>query len=105
MAEPPESVSLFPVHRDERNRTKALSWGVGLAVFLVFFGVYSFRLGIEPVFMHDDYEYTYPSFSLAERGNLGSPVLGPVFNLPNRTYHFTAFYFFAVHAGLIRIFG
>ena len=62
------------------NRS-ALSWGVGLAVFLVFFGVYSFRLGIEPVFMHDDYEYTYPSFSLAERGNLGSPVLGPVFNL------------------------
>jgi hypothetical protein len=55
--------------------------------------------------MHDDYEYTYPSFSLAERGNLGSPVLGPVFNLPNRTYHFTAFYFFLVHAGLIRTFG
>jgi hypothetical protein len=105
MAEPPESVSLFPVNRDERNRAKAHSWGVGLAVFLVFFGVYSFRLGIEPVFMHDDYEYTYPSFSLAERGNLGSPVLGPVFNLPNRTYHFTAFYFFAVHSGLIRIFG
>ena len=87
------------------NRSKAFSWGVGLAVFLVFFGVYSFRLGIEPVFMHDDYEYTYPSFSLAERGNLGSPVLGPAFNLPNRTYHFTAYYFWLVHAGLIRVFG
>jgi hypothetical protein len=84
---------------------KALSLGVGVAVFLVFFGVYSFRLGIQPFFMHDDYEYTYPSFSLAERGNLGSPLLGPTFNLPNRTYHFTAFYFFVVHAGLIRAFG
>jgi hypothetical protein len=87
------------------NGPKMLSWVIALAVFLVFFGVYSFRLGIEPVFMHDDYEYTYPSFSLVERGNLGSPVLGPAFNLPNRTYHFTAYYFWLVHAGLIRAFG
>jgi hypothetical protein len=87
------------------DRSKAFSWGVGLAVFLVFIGVYSFRLGIEPVFEHDDYEYTYPSFSLAERGNLGSPVLGPAFNLPNRTYHFTAYYFWLAHAGLIRALG
>jgi hypothetical protein len=86
------------------NGTKMLSWVIALAVFLVFFGTCSFRLGIEPVFMHDDYEYTYPSFSLVERGNLGSPLLGPAFNLPNRTYHFTAYYFWLAHAGLIRVF-
>jgi len=67
---------------------KALAWALALMVFLVFFGVYSFRLGIEPAFMHDDYEYTYPSFSLAERGNFGSPLLGTGFNVANRTYHF-----------------
>ena len=84
---------------------KKLSWPLGLAVFLVFFGVYSFRLGIEPEFWHDDYEYTYPSFSLAERGNFGSPLLGTAFNIQNRTYHFTVYYYATVHAALIRIFG
>jgi hypothetical protein len=51
-----------------------LSGLVALAVGLIFFGVYSYRLGIAPTFSHDDYEYTYPSFSLAERGTFGSPL-------------------------------
>ena len=84
---------------------RKLSWLVGLAVFAVFFGVYSYRLGIEPAFWHDDYEYTYPSFSLAERGDFGSPLLGTAFNIQNRTYHFTIYYYATVHAVLIRIFG
>ena len=84
---------------------RKLSWLVGLAVFLVFFGVYSYRLGIEPAYWHDDYEYTYPSFSLAERGDFGSPLLGTAFNIQNRTYHFTIYYYATVHAVLIRIFG
>ena len=84
---------------------KRLSWLVGPAVFLLFFGVYSYRLGIEPTYWHDDYEYTYPSFSLAERGNFGSPLLGTAFNIQNRTYHFTIYYYATVHAALIRIFG
>jgi hypothetical protein len=84
---------------------KKLSWPLALAVFFVFFGVYSYRLGIEPEFWHDDYEYTYPSFSLAERGNLGSPLLGTAFNIQNRTYHFTIYYYATVHAALIRMFG
>lgn len=53
-----------------------LPWFVAPAVFLLFFGVYSFRLGIHPELMPDDYEYTYPSFSLAQRGNFGSPPVG-----------------------------
>jgi hypothetical protein len=85
--------------------TKRLSWPAALTVFLVFFGVYSFRLGVEPIFWHDDYEYTYPSFSLAERGNFGSPLLGTAFNVQNRTYHFTIYYYATVHAALIRLFG
>jgi len=84
---------------------RKFSWLVGLAAFLVFFGVYSYRLGIEPTFWHDDYEYTYPSFSLAERGDFGSPLLGTAFNIQNRTYHFTIYYYATVHAVLIRIFG
>jgi hypothetical protein len=84
---------------------RKLSWLGGLAVFLVFFGVYSYRLGIEPEFWHDDYEYSYPSFSLAERGNFGSPLLGTAFNIQNRTYHFTVYYYATVHAALIRVFG
>jgi hypothetical protein len=66
--------------------------------------VYSFRLGVEPIFWHDDYEYTYPSFSLAARGNLGSPLFGPGLNVENRTYRPT-YYFSTVHALLIRVFG
>jgi hypothetical protein len=88
-----------------KKLTKKLSGAVALAVFLIFFGVYSYRLGIEPTFNHDDYEYTYPSFSLAERGNFGSPLLGDAFNIANRTYHFTIYYYATVHAVLIRIFG
>ena len=84
---------------------RKFSWLVGLAVFVLFFGVYSYRLGIEPAFWHDDYEYTYPSFSLAERGDFGSPLLGTAFNIQNRTYHFTIYYYATVHAVLIRIFG
>jgi hypothetical protein len=82
-----------------------LAWLVGMALFLAFFGVYSYRLGIEPELWHDDYEYTYPSFSLAERGDFGSPLLGTAFNIDHRTYHFTVYYYATVHAILIRIFG
>jgi hypothetical protein len=84
---------------------RKLSGAVALAVFLIFFGVYSFRLGVAPKFMHDDYEYTYPSFSLAERGNFGSPLLGTGLNIQNRTYNLTVYYYATVHAVLIRIFG
>ena len=84
---------------------RKLSWIVALAVFAVFFGVYSFRLGIQPVLMHDDFEYTYPSFSLAEHGSFGSPLLGPGLNIPNRTYNLIVYYYASVHAVLIRIFG
>jgi hypothetical protein len=65
---------------------KKLTWAVALAVFALFFGVYSFRLGVRPELWHDDFEYTYPSYSLAERGNFGSPLLGPGLNIQNRTY-------------------
>ncbi|HWW94772.1 MAG TPA: hypothetical protein VN375_15500 [Vicinamibacteria bacterium] len=82
-----------------------LSGLVALAVGLIFFGVYSYRLGIAPTFTHDDYEYTYPSFSLAERGTFGSPLLGPGLNAQNRTYNLTVYYYATVHAVLIRIFG
>ena len=75
---------------------KKLSWAVALAAFLVFFGVYSFRLGIEPAFRHDDYVYTYPSFSLAERGDFGSPLFGPGLNVEKRTYALTGYYYFTV---------
>jgi hypothetical protein len=84
---------------------KKLSWVVAPAVFLLFFGVYSFRLGISPKLMHDDYEYTYPSFSLAERGSLGSPLVGPGLNVENRTYSLIIYYYVTVHAALIRLFG
>ncbi len=84
---------------------KKLSWVVAPAVFLLFFGIYSFRLGIQPALMHDDYEYTYPSFSLAERGNFGSPLLGPGLNIENRTYNLIVYYYASVHAVLIRVFG
>jgi hypothetical protein len=33
-----------------------LSGLVALAVGLIFFGVYSYRLGIAPTFSHDDYD-------------------------------------------------
>jgi hypothetical protein len=80
-------------------------WTVAALVFVAFFGVYSFRLGVEPLLFGDDYDYTYPSFSLAERGNFGSPLLGPGFNVETRTYRLTVYYYAAVHAVLIRIFG
>jgi hypothetical protein len=82
-----------------------LAWIVALAIFVVFFGVYSFRLGIEPALMHDDYEYTYPSFSLAERGNFGSPLLGTALNIQKRTYNLIVYYYASVHAVLIRLYG
>lgn len=84
---------------------KKLTWAVALAVFALFFGVYSFRLGIRPELWHDDFEYTYPSFSLAERGNFGSPLLGPGLNIQNRTYNLIVYYYAGVHAVLIRLFG
>lgn len=82
-----------------------LSWAAAVAVFLVFFDVYSFRLGIKPELWHDDYEYTYPAFSLAERGNLGSPLLGTSLGIHERTYSLIVYYYAAVHSLLIRIFG
>jgi hypothetical protein len=82
-----------------------LSWTVGIVVFLAFFGLYTFRLGIKPVLMHDDFEYTYPSFSLIERGNFGSPLLGPGLNIEKRTYNLIVYYYATVHAVLIRAFG
>jgi hypothetical protein len=82
-----------------------LAWAIALFVFLLFFGLYSFRLGIRPALMHDDYEYTYPSFSLAERGDFGSPLLGPGLNIERRTYNLTVYYYATVHAALIRLYG
>jgi hypothetical protein len=84
---------------------RRLPWIAALAVFGLFFGVYSFRLGVRPVLMHDDFEYTYPSFSLAERGNFGSPLLGTGLNIQNRTYNLVVYYYASVHAVLIRMFG
>ena len=84
---------------------RRISWLIAPAVFVVFFATYSFRLGIAPALMHDDFEYTYPSFSLAERGNFGSPLLGPGLNIENRTYNLIVYYYASVHAVLIRLFG
>jgi hypothetical protein len=84
---------------------KKFSWFVAAAVFLAFFAIYSYRLGVKPALMHDDYEYTYPSFSLAARGDFGSPLLGPGFNIEKRTYSLTVYYYASVHAALIRVFG
>jgi len=81
------------------------AWVAAVLVFVFFYAFYSFRLGIEPALMHDDYEYTYPSFSLAERGDFGSPLLGPGLNVEKRTYNLIVYYYASVHAVLIRIFG
>jgi hypothetical protein len=82
-----------------------LSWPAAAVIFLVFFGTYSHRLGIRPELWHDDYEYTYPSYSLAERGELGSPLLGTGLDIHKRTYSLIVYYYSAVHAVLIRQFG
>lgn len=82
-----------------------LAWVLAPVVFLAFFGVYSYRLGVQPALMHDDFEYTYPSFDLAERGRFGSPLLGPGLNIENRTYNLIVYYYASVHAVLIRLFG
>jgi len=84
---------------------RKLSWLAALVVFAALFASYSYRLGIQPLLMHDDYEYTYPSFSLAEHGNLGSPLLGPGLNIQNRTYNLIVYYYALVHSVLIRLFG
>jgi hypothetical protein len=84
---------------------KALPWVASLAVFVVFFAVYSYRLGIKPVLWHDDYEYTYPSFSLAEHASIGSPLLGTGLDIDKRTYNLPVYYYASVHALLIRLFG
>jgi hypothetical protein len=84
---------------------KKLAGLTAAIVFLAFFRAASFGLGIRPALMHDDFEYTYPSFSLAERGNFGSPLLGPGLNIENRTYNLTVYYYATVHAALIRVFG
>lgn len=84
---------------------RTLAWLVAAFVFVSFFALYSYRLGVDPALMHDDYEYTYPSFSLVERGNFGSPLLGPGLNIENRTYNLIVYYYASVHAVLIRVFG
>ena len=84
---------------------KKLTWAAAVAVVLLFFNVYSFRLGIKPVLWHDDFEYTYPSFSLAQHGNLGSPLLGTALGIHDRTYNLIVYYYACVHAVLIRLYG
>ena len=85
--------------------SRAAPWVVAVVVFVALFETYSFRLGVDPRLMHDDFEYTHPSYSLAERGDYGSPLLGHGFNVDRRTYHFAVYYYAAVHAALIRVFG
>ncbi len=82
-----------------------IAWAAAPVVFLTLFGGYAFRLGIQPALEHDDFEYTYPSFDLAERGSFGSPLLGPGLNVANRTYNLIVYYYASVHAVLIRLFG
>jgi hypothetical protein len=77
---------------------------VGAIVFVVGFAAIT-RLGVVPQFMHDDYEYTYPSFSLARMGEFGSPLMGTGLNVEHRTYNFTMYYYATVHAALIRMYG
>jgi hypothetical protein len=84
---------------------RRLAWIAAALVFATVFAAYSYRLGVAPVLEHDDYEYTYPSFSFAEHGNYGSPLLGPGFNIERRTYSLTVYYYATVHGALIRIFG
>jgi hypothetical protein len=84
---------------------KVLPWLAATLVFAAFFAIYSYHLGVAPAFMHDDYEYTYPSFTLAEHGSFGSPLLGTGLNIGNRTYNLTIYYYATVHALLIRLFG
>lgn len=84
---------------------RRLPWIAAASVFLAVFAAYSYRLGLAPVLEHDDYEYTYPSFSLAAHGHYGSPLLGPGFNIEHRTYSLTVYYYATVHAALIRVFG
>lgn len=84
---------------------KVLPWLAATLVFAAFFATYSYHLGVAPAFMHDDYEYTYPSFALAERASFGSPLLGTGLNIGNRTYNLTIYYYATVHALLIRLFG
>jgi hypothetical protein len=86
-------------------RSRSLCWLLALLVFVGVFAAFSYRLGLQPVFEHDDYEYTYPSFSLAAHGHYGSPLLGPGFNIERRTYNLTIHYYATVHAALIRVFG
>lgn len=84
---------------------RRLSWIAAAAVFAAVFAAYSYRLGLAPVLEHDDYEYTYPSFSFAKYGHYGSPLLGPGFNIERRTYSLTVYYYATVHGALIRAFG
>ena len=79
---------------------------VGLLVFACCFGcgVIVTRQYV-PLQLHDDYEYTYPAFSLVRAGNLGSPLRATGLNIERRTYHLVVYYYAAVHAVLIRLFG
>jgi hypothetical protein len=81
---------------------RAGQWALAFAVFAACFAVFSTRLGVEPLLSPDDYEYTYPSFALAETGGYAAPLLGPALNLENRAYLRPVYYHATVHAALIR---
>ncbi|MFN8093755.1 MAG: hypothetical protein U0599_16350 [Vicinamibacteria bacterium] len=84
---------------------RRLAWVAAGAVAAAVFVTYGHRLGVEPVLAHDDYEYTYPSFSFAAHGHYGSPLLGPGYNIERRTYSLTVYYYATVHGLLIRALG
>ena len=84
---------------------KTLSWIVAVAVFVLFFALYSFRLGAKPALWHDDFEYTYLAFSLVEHGSFGSPLLGTGLDVDKRNYSLIVYYYASVHSVLIRLFG
>ena len=81
-----------------------MALAVGAIVFVVGFAAIT-RLGVVPLFMHDDYEYTYPSFNLVRVGEFGSPLMGTGLNVEHRTYNFTMYDYATIHAALIRIYG
>ena len=83
---------------------RARATAAGLLSFVIVFGGIT-SLGVVPLFMHDDYEYTYPSFSLVHAGDFGSPLMGSGLNIAHRTYNFTMYYYATVHAALIRLYG
>ena len=81
----------------------AVTWIVSHAVFAALFTLYSCQFGVEPVLMHDDFEYTYP----VQLGGTGRNRLAAArvrLNVAHHTYHFAIYYYASTHAPLIRIF-